>query len=544
MDDDLRSRRRLLAALLTAMLAVADGSLVSAQTLHGVTQIQYQSVDRSPSLPTTDTWAKIFQVDYARRLPGAIDLSSSFRFIEQTVARQSDRLRAPEGRLRLAHRNFGVTTGYRPTEIRDARGIFTRQQSLDVTGYLQKEGLPRLTGSWVRSHLDSSLLSPASATVTRALSAQYGIPRLNVHAGYGDRSLDGPSETHPRLTDSHFTAGSSSQFAIGRAPISVQYDFGESRSYPTSSRPVLSRTHTAGASTGFPITSRTSTAFSYNYHRTEIPARLGSTQEHNGALSLAHVLSPVVQLAAGGGVRSVVLGARTQTEEYASASAVAQGEARPGLRISASASHAVSWLPGTGPRASDGFESGTAMRLTRGLDVRGNFAVSTSRQVTSDGLLGPRQVGVQTGGGIAAYPLRALFLDGSVARSRSGASLFGAGTSSTSYAAGMRLTPNPRMQTSGRWGLTVAPGSRGSSFQTSAQLALRSSFQLSGAYSRSRQEITVPASLASRQESLAGAVTMALARDLNASLQYSESNRGKPNRVRQLTINVVHTFGR
>jgi hypothetical protein len=47
-----------------------------------------------------------------------------------------------------------------------------------------------------------------------------------------------------------------------------------------------------------------------------------------------------------------------------------------------------------------------------------------------------------------------------------------------------------------------------------------------------------------RQESVTAAMTMALARDVNGSVQYGEANPGQTNRVRQLTVNVVHTFGR
>jgi hypothetical protein len=104
--------------------------------------------------------------------------------------------------------------------------------------------------------------------------------------------------------------------------------------------------------------------------------------------------------------------------------------------------------------------------------------------------------------------------------------------------------PHARLQTTGRWGLTLAPGSRGSSFQGSAQWTPGSALQVSGGYSRARQETTIPLPVVTTQESLSGALTTALGHDVNASVGYAESNRGQPNRVRQLTVNVVHTFGR
>jgi hypothetical protein len=76
------------------------------------------------------------------------------------------------------------------------------------------------------------------------------------------------------------------------------------------------------------------------------------------------------------------------------------------------------------------------------------------------------------------------------------------------------------------------------------QWALYPSLQISAGYTRARQENSIPPpGFVSLQEGFNGSLSMRLAQDLNASVQYNEANRGQPNRVRQLTANVVRSFG-
>ena len=151
------------AVMVAAALALAGPA--GAQSLRGVGELQYQSVDRIGPGGTRESWVKSFQTDYSRRLPGAIELAARFRFTEQTVVGRPDRLRVPETSVRLAHQNFGLTTAYRPSQTRDAQSLTRSQQNLSLTGYAQKPGLPTLTGTWIRTHVDSSVQSRESATV-------------------------------------------------------------------------------------------------------------------------------------------------------------------------------------------------------------------------------------------------------------------------------------------------------------------------------------------------------------------------------------------
>jgi hypothetical protein len=139
--------------VVTGAVLQPQTGLASSERLHGQAELEYQSVDRAGVLSPRETWVKTFQTDYSNRLPGAVELVSRFRFSEQTVVGQPDRLRTPEASLRFAHRYFGFLSSYRPTDTRDSGGLTTRQQTLSLTGNAQLPGLPRLAGSWVRNHL-------------------------------------------------------------------------------------------------------------------------------------------------------------------------------------------------------------------------------------------------------------------------------------------------------------------------------------------------------------------------------------------------------
>jgi hypothetical protein len=186
------------------------------------------------------------------------------------------------------------------------------------------------------------------------------------------------------------------------------------------------------------------------------------------------------------------------------------------------------------------------MRLARGLQVRGDLALSTGRRpVATADSVGPRDVSLQTGAGLTANPLRTVYLDASAFRSRTGPSLLSGGTATNTYTSRLRLTPSARLQMSGSWSLSYGPGNRGTTLQTSSQLSLGSWLQASGTYSQSRQHVPAEAGLSpALQQSASGALVMALGRNRSGALRYSESNWGQPTHVRQLNVTVVQSFGR
>jgi hypothetical protein len=551
MRDDVGDpvRVRFGALALAVALAAAPAAPARGETFHGSAEVQYQNLDRAQFGPDQDTWNKIFQLDYGNLLPGAISLTSSVRFVEQTIARQPDRVRVPEGSLRLAHRNFGISTSYRPSETRDARSIVTRQQDLNVTAYARQEKLPQISGSWVRTHLDPSGLAPGTATVTRSLAAQYAIPHATFRAGYGDRGLEDGAAATPRQSENHLSLGSSSQFQIGRAPLSLVYDFSRARARGSLDRSQVAQAHLAGLTSSFALSPKATTSLSYNYRNTRLLGiARGTQQEHNGTAAVSYLFNPVVSLSGGGGVRDAQLGGgRNLTDRYVAATLTAQGQARPGWRMSAAATHSVNWLPDAAARPSENLQTATTMRIARGLDLRGDFSIATAKPVIvpPETTAFPRQVSVQSGVGVIASPLRTFSLDASVSKSRAGTRLTSGGVSATSYSTGIRVSPSSAFQMTGRWGVTDSPGARATTGQASVQWTLTGAFQLSGSWTRAEQEVFFLNPRArSLQESLSGSLSIRLAEDLNGAVQYSEANRGRPNQIRQLLVHLVRRFGR
>jgi len=518
-----------------------------AQRLYGQLEVQYQNVEAVATGALRQRWITTFETDYAQRLPQAIDLLARVRFTQQTLVGRLDRQRTPEGSLRLAHRYFGFFSEYRPTDVRDFLGMTTYQQSLTFTGYAQKPGLPSLSASWIRTHYNANVLAPGTATVTRTLSAIHVMRRLGLHAGYGDRELEPENGPAARVEERHVNAGAASQFQIGRAPVALQYDFTNSWADPSGRRSQTTRLHTASGSSSFQWGRNTSSGFIYTYRRADVVgAPTLTVQDHNGSATVTHNLTRAWSVSGGAGVRSAVLSGRTLNERFVTAGTGAQGQARRGWTVGASAGRTVNWLPGDRGRTTDGGSANTAMRLARGLDARGDFSVSrTERPVLEDSIGGGgHEVGRQVGLGLTALPLRTVYLDGSIHRAHTSVSGIRGSTSSTSYAANMRLTPNTRLQLSGGWSETVGLISRGSTVQATMLWTASARLQASATYNRSHQSITeVAVPLASTQESFTGSVSMALARDFNLTARYTDSYRGQPAEVQEWSVDLVKRFG-
>jgi hypothetical protein len=528
-------------------VGVAFPAVASGQSVRGVAEVNYQNTQAAALPSPFETWGKSLALDYSRTLPGAIDFASRFRFAEQTVSGRADRFRVPEGNVRLAHRNAGLSAHFRPSETRDATGFTSRRQDLTLSGYAQRPGLPSVSGSWVRNHVNSNERTLGAATVTRSLGALYFLPRLALRAGYGDRLLEPDASPAARLTENHFTLGATSTLRLGRAPLSLQYDFGQGRNNPSGGRSQTSRNHTASASTAYPFTRKLSGSLGYNYRRTDIVAPSGPfTEDHSGAASLAYALRPGVTMSGGGGIRSATIAGQTRTERFLVGGIGGDGQVRQNWRIGASATHSTSWIPGEKTRPTDSFQSNTTMQLTRGLTARADLGIGAIGGVSAaDSLASLRNVTLQTGAGITATPLRTVYVDARVQRSRAASSLFEGGVTSSAYSLNLRLAPTGRLQTIGGWSRIRGPGSESRTFQASLQWTPLPSFQTSGSYHRGRSEILEPLAVGGAlQEGFSAGATTALGREMNASVQYSEANRGQSTEVRQVSVNVGRRFGR
>lgn len=534
-------------------MAVAVAAAVSAarpavaQKLYGQFEVQYQHLEGVATGAVRERWITSFETDYSTRLPSAVDLLARVKLSQQTIAGRQDRLRTPEGSLRVAHRNFGLFTEYRPTEVRDFLGMTTHQQTLTFTGYAQKPGLPSLSGSWIRSHYTANTLAPGTATVTRNLAAIHTMRHLGLHGGYGDRSLEADSGFSSRTEERHGTAGAVSQFQLGKAPVALQYDFTQSWVDPSGRRTQISRLHTASMNSSVQWTRKTSSGFNYTYRRADVVGLPGNrVEDHNGSASISQILTRAWSVSAGAGVRSAVLSGRTLTERFVTAGTGAQAQARRGWTMGASAARTMNWLPGDRWRATDAASANSAMRFAQGLDARGDFSISaTDQPVLADSLGAGRVIGRQFGLGLTAVPLRTVFLDGSVHRAHTGTSGIRGSSSATSYAATVRITPSARLQLSSGWSETVGFLTRGTTVNATVLWSPSSRLQASGTYNRAHQSIseTVTVPIVSGQESFTGAVSMGLARNLNVSARYSDSYRGQPGQAREWSVDLVKRFG-
>jgi hypothetical protein len=513
--------------------------------LRGAAELQYQSSERVGVATPLETWIKTLRMDYARRMRGSLELSSHLVFSEQTLAGRPDRTRTPQGNLQLSHPYFSVLASYRPSEVRDVQGRTTRQQELSFNGYVQGPRLPRVTGSWIRRHYEPGRGIPAAAAVTRSLTSVYNLGATSFRAGYGDQYREGVFGSTGRAGESHYNLGASSQFRVGAGGLSTQYDFNQSRADPTGSRITTTRQHSAGINGGMRLSKRTSTGLAYSYRRTEsVGTGRSPLEEHDGSLSLGHQLNSAVQLSGAAGVRSARINGANPTERYLVASASAQGEARPGWRMDAAASHSLNWLPGIPARPADNVRATTSMRLTPGLDFRGDLSLSATRNPLAP-RHSPLELGLQSAAGIVASPLRTVSLDATVQRARAGVSLLRGGSSSSSYAANLRLRPSGAFQLNGGWGMATNSGTRSTTWQSGFQWSPRPTFQASGAYSRAAQERSDPtAPMTTSQESVSGSLAVALARNLSGTVRYAESNPGRTGSVRQISALLIQRFGR
>lgn len=534
----------------TAVLVMA-GPADAQQKIRGVAEVQYQRLSRLQPSDDVEWWLTTFQLDYSNRIRKTLELSSQVQFTEQRYVGRPDRQRAPLATIRLAHPLFGVFGTFRPLAITDSRGFKTDQQQLTLTGYFQKTGLPRLTGSWDRNHQDPSGRFPGSIAVRRNLAATYDLGRLNLHAGYNDQTRRDEVGGGARGRDDNYNLGSAFRFDARKSSGTVQYDFNQAERRFGGASNTLTRMHQASVNAGQQFSTRTAASLAYSYRRvgSETPG-LPSQSEHDGMLNVIHHAARFLQLSGGGGVQSVNVGSQKETESYVNASVTADGEARPGWRLGSAVSHSWNWLPGDRPRPIDSFRSNTRMRLTKGLEAFGDLTVSrTNRAVAQpDTVTSTTQVIVQSGAGLRAVPLRTLTLDASMRRYRTGSTLRSDRQSTSSYDASLHWKRSEKLTVSGTW--TRAGGfyqnaPDRTTLQGSVQWAPTRSVQASGSYTRSNLLVhDASTALTANREAYGGWLAIALNRDLRATIRYTAADPGLPTRTRQVNVTVTQSFWR
>ncbi len=547
-----RTWHRALAAI--AAVALLTSAPARSQTLlRGVAEVQYETLDRVQSMFDRDSWLKSFQVDYSTRIRRTYELSSQVVFSELTFTGRPERTSTPYGTLRLAHPFFGFSGSYRPVTVTDERNQTSKQQELMLTGYLQRAKLPRLVGSWIRRNLDPSSGFPGSVSVTRNVTATYGVGPVGLHAGWGDQSREATTDNGKESVNDHFQLGGTSDLKWRRGSGTFQYDYLQTRSTDGGSLNDVSRVHIAGVNASQRLSTRTTGSLVYTFRHTgDSRPGSGNLTENDGSLTLTHQLSRPLQISGAGGIRSATVGAGKETESYVAASITADAEPRPGWRLGGSAGHSVNWLPGDRGRPIDSFHSNTSMRLAKDLEVTGDAGVTlTSRLVLpADPTASSNLATLTTGAGLRATPLRPLTLIASTRHYRTSNSLWHAGPSINSSSLDVSLRPSAVLQATGGWSLSSNPGSSEpdrTTLRATAQWNPTSSIEASGTYTRASQAQTVRdvgTSLPGSREAYGARLLVGVTRDLRTTIQYSETDPGLPTHGRQVNVTVTQSFGR
>jgi hypothetical protein len=544
------ARHSLWAAVVTAGL-LAAGPTGAQSMFRGVAEVQYENVNHLVSAEDRESWQKALQIDFSTRIRRMFEFSSQLQWSELTFTGRPDRTSTPRGMVRLAHPLFGFSASYRPVTITDERDLTTKQQELMLSGYFQKARLPRVVGSWIRRHVDPQLNFPGSASVTRNVSANYDLGRLNFHAGWGDQASEATQGLSSESLTDHYSVGSSALFAWRRANGSVQYDYLQSRRKNGGAISDVSRLHMAGLNATYQVSPRTSSSLAYNFRHTGSP-RPGTRPftENDGSLGIAHQLTKALQLSGSGGVRTAAVGERKETESFVVGSVSADAAARPGWRVGAGASHSVNWLPSDRGRPVESFHSNTSMQLAKGLDVSGDLSISSSNRPVSvtDPTAATTQATLATGAGVRATPLRAITLNASTRHYRTSSSVWRGGPSINTNSVDAFLRPSDLLQVSGGWAQSSTPGT-GDPPRTTERANLQwnptSLIEASGTYTRASQGVRDPnTTLAGSRESYGARVLVALTRDLRTMIQYSEADPGRPSHARQVDVTVTQSFGR
>ena len=214
------ARHSLWAAVVTAGL-LAAGPTGAQSMFRGVAEVQYENVNHLVSAEDRESWQKALQIDFSTRIRRMFELSSQLQFSELSYTGRPDRTSTPRGMVRLAHPLFGFSASYRPVTITDERDLTTKQQELMLSGYFQKARLPRVVGSWIRRHVDPQLNFPGSASVTRNVSANYDLGRLNFHAGWGDQASEATQGLSSESLTDHYSVGSSALFTHTSVELSL-----------------------------------------------------------------------------------------------------------------------------------------------------------------------------------------------------------------------------------------------------------------------------------------------------------------------------------
>ncbi|HEU4724301.1 MAG TPA: hypothetical protein VFU59_03285, partial [Candidatus Eisenbacteria bacterium] len=541
----------LVVAATVALVAFASGR-AGAETLRGYAQLQYQSQDqRGGRGDDIEWWLRSVHLDYGTKFRDDLDLTVQGEWNELSYVDRPDRQLNPRGSLRLAHREFGISTAYRPLRVTDAQGVTTRQRETTVSGYLRRRALPQLSGTFVRRRQLAVGLSPAATSLTGTVNATYDFGALDLHGGWNNQVRFTDLDQSNRTSQVNWTGGATWNLARRRSSANFGFEFQEGRRHaergPTSESSGRSATITGAHR----FSKRVDAGLNYGYrHSSATNVTTRKLDDHDGALLLSYRPRASVTFSSGGGLRTARLADEQEIERYLVASAAVQGPIRPGWTGGANLARSYNWLPGQSSRPVDSGVLSSRMRLARGLDANAQTQVTAARasSTVADTSGARNRVTSQTSLGFLATPLHGFTFGYTRSDYRTGRGVFDPQARSHSDTWDGRWNPVPSLQFSGNLSRARGLSANEPSLRTRQATAAWSpsgAFQLSGTYTRNdRSQFAAFSQSVAGREVYGARLLASIAREWRVQVSVNDVDPGKPTHVRQWDATVTRNVRR
>ncbi len=556
-DDPARRRRHKrsgsFAAALAGALLIAPGPRSGfAETLRGYARLQYQSQDqRGGQGDDVEWWLRTVHLDYGTKLRNDYDITVQGEWNDLSYVDRPDRRIDPRGSIRLAHRDFGGATSYRPLRVTDAQGATTRQRETTASGYLRARNLPQLNGTYIRRRQLSVSRSPATTSMTGTINAFYDLGAVDLRAGWNNQVRFTDLDDQNRVSQVNWTGGGSWSVARRASSANASVEFQEGRRHAEHGLTTSSSGRSATLAGAHRFSRRVDAGLTYGYrHSAATNLTTRQLDDHDGVLLFSYRPRPAVTFSSGGGLRTARVEERREIERYLVASAAAQGTIRPGWSGGASIARSYNWLPGETSRPVDAGTLTSRLRLTHGLDVNAQTQVTAARpsSTVADTSGAPTRVTSQTTLGFLATPLHAITFGYSRSEYRSGDDVFSPRSRSRSDAWDGRWNPVPSLRFSGNLSRARGLNAQEPSLRTrqaTTVWAPSSAFQLSGTYTRNdRSQFAAFSQSAAGREVYGVRLLSSIAREWRVQVSVNDVDPGQPTHVRQWDATVTRNVRR
>lgn len=560
---------RLAGPLVAALLA---GALPAAAQVYGTAQVQYQNVDdvrvvvladgsRVVRRFTSELLLKSIDVRHQSYLRQNLLMDSNLRFSEQSRPGGLDRTRTPAGTVRLLHPSFQLTAQHQPTTVRttgtgaasvatldtNRTTTTTRTAETMLLGNATAPGGLQFNASWLARRREGEGAVATERNVIRNARASLDRDRYSLYANAGDQVQKAGAEGAVRGRQRQYGFGGLWRLAPSKsASVTMQYDFGASRSQPGASAATTSSSQNAMLSGDWRRSDKLGASASYNWRRTGTVSSRSLSQSDQEAVLLGR-WTPVrgASLTSGGGLRTQRDAAgRPRLLEYATAIAAGEGRVRPGWTTNASASHTTSWDPDRGTYGAQTLAGVTRMALAPQVSLDATLSLAANGDTAA---ASQRWSNIWTTR-LNARPLRTLTFAAGVRGQRTGPGLLRPVALSRGVTLDVSWKPHPRLDVIGNHSINeslAGTRQRTRTWATNARGQVTDRWQVHGTWTR-----TAAPQLARGLESVAthdyasGRLLWQPTRRVAASVSLSSTDPGQELESRRVDGTFTWSFGR